>query len=221
MVSDSYRPLRAVMAALMIGGQSTPGASESARTRQICGLHVAVVAEHDVGMSKKAETATAANVASQIHVVRGQRVLLDSDLAALYGVTTKAFNQAVRRNVERFPADFLLQLTESETDSLRSQIVTLKTGRGQHRKYMPMAFTEHGAIMAAMILNSPRAVEMSVYVVRAFVKLREVLASHAELARKLETLEKSVASLDANTRRQFEEVYGAILSLMGPAAVEQ
>lgn len=172
-------------------------------------------------MSKNPEAAVAATVASQIRIVRGQRVLLDSDLAALYGVSTKAFNQAVRRNIERFPSDFLLQLTDSEMDSLRSQIVTLKTGRGQHRKYMPLAFTEHGAIMAATILNSPRAVEMSVYVVRAFVKLREVLASHAELARKLETLEKSVASLDANTRRQFEEVYGAILSLMGPATPEQ
>ena len=148
-------------------------------------------------------------------------MLLDSDLAALYGVTTKVFNQAVRRNLERFPADFLLQLTEPEGDSLRSQFVTLKRGRGQHRKYMPLAFTEHGAIMAAAILNSSRAVEMSVYVVRAFVKLREVLASHTDLARKLEALEKSVASLDANTRRQFEEVYGAILSLMGPTATEQ
>jgi ORF6N domain len=172
-------------------------------------------------MPKKPAVTVATSVASQIRVVRGQRVLLDSDLATLYGVTTKAFNQAVRRNLQRFPADFLLQLTEAEGDSLRSQFVTLKSGRGQHRKYQPMAFTEHGAIMAATILNSPRAVEMSVYVVRAFVKLREVLASHADLARKLEALEKSVASLDANTRRQFEEVYGAILSLMGPATKEQ
>jgi phage regulator Rha-like protein len=172
-------------------------------------------------MPRKPEPTVAASVAGQIHIVRGQRVLLDSDLAALYGVTTKRFNEQVRRNRDRFPADFLLQLTETEAQSLRSQSATLNTGRGQHRKYPPAAFTEHGAIMAATILNSPRAVEMSVYVVRAFVKLREVLASHTELARKLETLEKSVASLDANTRRQFEEVYGAILSLMGPAAAEQ
>ncbi len=172
-------------------------------------------------MQNEPEAAAAAHVASQIRVIRGQRVLLDSDLATLYGVTTKVFNQAVRRNIDRFPADFLLRLTGPEADSLRSQPVTLKKGRGQHRKNAPLAFTEHGAIMAAMILNSPRAVEMSVYVVRAFVKLREVLASHAELARKLEVLEKSVASLDASTRRQFEEVYGAILSLIGPASVEQ
>lgn len=112
-------------------------------------------------------------------------------------------------------------MTEIDTESLRSQIVTLKTGRGQHRKYPPLAFTEHGAIMAATILNSPRAVDMSVYVVRAFVKLRDVLSSHAELARKLEALERSMASLDASVRRQFEEVYGAILSLMGPAGSQQ
>lgn len=121
-------------------------------------------------MSKQSKAVAASHVASQIHVVRGYRVLLDSDLAALYGIETKAFNQAVRRNIRRFPADFLLRLSEVETDSLRSQFVTLKTGRGKHRKYMPLAFTEHGAIMAAMILNSPRAVEMSVYLVLAFVK---------------------------------------------------
>ena len=172
-------------------------------------------------MTRKPEAAVAASVASQIRIIRGQRVLLDSDLAALYGVTTKRFNEQVKRNRDRFPPDFLFQLTETEAESSRSQFATLKTGRGHNLKYLPLAFTEHGAIMAATILNSPRAVEMSVYVVRAFVKLREVLASHAELARKLETLEKSVASLDANTRRQFEEVYGAILSLMGSATAEQ
>jgi hypothetical protein len=173
------------------------------------------------GMAKKAAAVVPSNVASQIRVIRGQRVLLDSDLAALYGVTTKRFNEQVRRNLARFPEDFILQLTAAEADSSRSQNATLETGRGRHRKYLPSAFTDHGAIMAATILNSPRAVEMSVYVVRAFVKLREVLASHVELARKLEMLEKSVASLDANTRRQFEEVYGAILSLMGPTTAEQ
>jgi hypothetical protein len=171
---------------------------------------------HSCGMPKKRETAVATTVASKIHVVRGQRVLLDADLAELYGVTTKRLNEQVKRNRDRFPSDFLLQLTESEVESLRSQFATLKAGRGRHRKYMPLAFTEHGAIMAAT-----RAVEMSVYVVRAFVKLREVMASHVELARKLEALEKSVASLDGNTRRQFEVVYGAILALMGPPATEQ
>jgi hypothetical protein len=110
-------------------------------------------------------------IAGAILILRGQRVLHDSELAALYGVSTKRFNQQVRRNRKRFPADFMFQLTAEETSSLRSQIATLKTGRGQHRKYLPYAFTEHGAIMAATILNSPRAIEMSVYVVRAFVQL--------------------------------------------------
>lgn len=159
----------------------------------------------------------APDITPQIRVVRGQRVLLDFDLAALYGVATKALNQAVRRNIERFPPDFLLQLTDSETLSSRSQFVTLNKGRGHNVKYLPLAFTEHGAIMAAMILNSPRAVEMSVYVVRAFVQLRQMLASNAGPARKLEALERSVATLDADTRKQFDQVYEAILGLMGSA----
>jgi hypothetical protein len=174
-------------------------------------------------MPKKPAATIATNVSSQIRVIRGQRVLLDADLAALYGVTTKRFNEQVRRNLSRFPADFMFQADESEGEILRSQFATSSFSPGGHggRRYRPYVFTEHGAIMAATVLNSPRAVEMSVYVVRAFVKLREVLASHADLARKLEALEKSVASLDAKTRRQFEEVYGAILSLMGPATKEQ
>lgn len=96
-------------------------------------------------------------------------MLLDADLAAIYGTTISAFNQAVRRNRDRFPPDFVVQLTDLEEDSLRSQTVILKRGRGQHRKYPPLVFTEHGAVMAAAILNSPRAVQMSIYVVRAFV----------------------------------------------------
>jgi hypothetical protein len=156
------------------------------------------------------------DLSQNIRMFRGQRVLLDEDLATLYGVSTKVFNQAIRRNKARFPADFLMQLTEAEGDSLRSQIVTLKAGRGQHRKYPPLAFTEHGAIMAASVLNSPMAVEMSVHVVRAFVKLRQALASNSALARRLESLERAVAALDANTREEFVRVYKAILKLMGP-----
>ena len=102
--------------------------------------------------------------------------MLDRDLAGLYEIETKSLNLAVKRNIKRFPADFMFQLTAEETSSLRSQFATLKTGRGQHRKYLPYVFTEHGAIMAATILNSPRAIEMSVYVVRAFVQLREMSA---------------------------------------------
>jgi hypothetical protein len=114
-----------------------------------------------------------------IFVLRGHRVLLDAELATLYGVTTKVFNQAVKRNFKRFPEDFLFQLNTDEVNTLRSQIVTLKRGRGQHPKYLPYAFTEHGAIMVATILNSPRAIEMSIYVVRAFVQTRESLDSEA------------------------------------------
>jgi hypothetical protein len=162
-----------------------------------------------------------AEVSDRIFVIRGQRVLLDVDLARLYGVSTKAFNQAVRRNRARFPADFLLELTNHEVAHSRSQFVTLKSGRGSNVKYLPMAFTEHGAIMAATILNSPRAELMSVYVVRAFVKLRESLASHTALARELATLKSRVDTLDVDTRNQFDQVYEAILGLMNPAVKKQ
>jgi hypothetical protein len=123
-------------------------------------------------------------------------VLLDADLASLYGVSTKRFNEQVRRNAPRFPADFMLQLTTEEWTSLRSHFATLESGRGRHRKYLPLAFTEHGAIMAATILNSPRATQVSVYVVRAFVRLREFVASHKELARRLEAHENKLATHD-------------------------
>jgi hypothetical protein len=150
--------------------------------------------------------------------VRGQRVMLDETLAELYGVSTKAFNQAVRRNRERFPTDFLFELTEEEWRFLRSQFVTLDVGRGRYRKYAPLAFTEHGAIMAATILNSPRAIQMSVYIVRAFVRFRKSLSTHTALAQELEALKRSIATLDADTRRQFDQVYEAILGLLSAPA---
>jgi hypothetical protein len=142
-----------------------------------------------------------------IYEIRGQRIMLDSDLAAIYGVTTKRLNEQFRRNRKRFPNDFAFQLTAKEVNSLRSQIATLdaqsakslryqfgtlKAGRGQHRKYFPYAFTEHGAIMAANILNSARAVQMSVFVVRAFLKMRALLGDKRELAEKLASLEKEL-----------------------------
>jgi hypothetical protein len=148
-------------------------------------------------------------IAHAILLVRGQKVILDSDLAGLYAVSTKRLNEQVRRNSERFPPDFMFQLTAAESTALRSQFATLETGRGQHRKYRPYVFTEHGAIMAASVLNSPRAIEVSVHVVRAFVKLREVLATHKDLAHKLEELEKKY---DA----QFRVVFDAIRKLMAP-----
>lgn len=152
-----------------------------------------------------------AQVQSCILEVRGLKVIVDADLAQIFGVTTKRLNEAVKRNVERFPADFMFQLTKEESDTwhrLRSQTATLK--RGQHLKYLPHAFTEHGAIMAATVLNSPQAVQMSLFVVRAFVNLRDALTGHRELARKLEELEQKSDS-------QFKIVFEAIRQLMTPA----
>lgn len=170
-------------------------------------------------MSSPKSESDAAAIAQRILVVRGQRVLLDSDLAQLYGVRTERLNQQVRRNLSRFPGDFSFTLEIKELRDNRLQIASRST---KHRDLNrpPRAFTEHGAIMAATVLRSPRAVEMSVYVVRAFVKLREILASNVELARKLETLEKSVATLDVRTRQQFEDVYAAIRALMSPPATK-
>ena len=141
-------------------------------------------------------------VAQRIHLIRGQRVLIDTDLAAFFGETTKRFNQQVSRNRARFPDDFMFELSAEEASALRLQSATLnsggKTGRGQHRKYLPYAFTEHGAIMAATLLNSPRATALSIYVVRAFVELRGLLASNKDLATKMHTLERKVSVHERN-----------------------
>jgi len=155
-------------------------------------------------------------IARAILILRGQRVLQDSELAELYGVSTKRFNEQVRRNRKRFPADFMFQLTAEETSSLRSQFATLKTGRGRHRKYLPYVFTEHGAIMAATILNSPRAIEMSVYVVRAFVQLREMLASNKELARRFAQLETRLDKKLTVHDEAIAAILAAIRQLMHP-----
>ncbi len=153
---------------------------------------------------------TAERIERAILVIRGHKVLLDEDLAVLYGVTTKRLNEQVKRNVERFPADFMFQLTTTETAFLRSQVATLKGGRGQHRKYPPHVFTEHGAIMAASVLNAPRAIEMSILVVRAFVKLRTMLATHRQLAARLAELERKLSTHD----EQIVALFDAIRELM-------
>ena len=168
-------------------------------------------------MAKSKAPAPIEDITRAILVLRGHRVLLDAELAALYGVTTARLNQQVRRNRQRFPVDFLFELTAEEFSALMLQNATSKSGRGGRRK-LPLAFTEHGAIMAATVLNSPRAVEMSVYVVRAFVKLRELLTSNKDLARKLAALERSLIVLDIKTRHQFKEVYEAIRALMSAPA---
>jgi hypothetical protein len=144
-------------------------------------------------------------------VLRGQRVILDADLAAIYGVTTGRLNEAVKRNAERFPEDFMFRLSAAEHAALISQIATSKPGRGGRRK-LPWAFTEHGAIQAANVLNSPRAIAMGVYVVRAFVKLREMLASNAALARKLDELERKYKHHD----EAIAAILSAIRELMNP-----
>jgi hypothetical protein len=136
-------------------------------------------------------------IEQRIYTIRGARVILDSDLAALYGVPTKRLNEQYRRNRKHFPEDFAFQLTVKETNSLRSQIATSSSHGG--RQYRPYAFTEHDALMAANILNSSRAVQMSVFVIRAFVKMRETLRAAPELARKLAALEKKLtARLDVH-----------------------
>lgn len=154
----------------------------------------------------------AERIENAILSIRGEKVMLDSDLAELYGVETRVLNQAVKRNTSRFPVDFMFQLSAGEAETVRrsrSQSVILK--RGGNIKYLPYAFTEHGALMLANVLNSERAAQTSVQVVRAFVRLRQMLASNAELARKLAALENKY---DA----QFKVVFDAIRQLMSPPA---
>jgi phage regulator Rha-like protein len=129
-------------------------------------------------------------IAQQIYLIRGQKVMLDSDLAALYQVLTKNLNKAVGRNRTRFPEDFMFQLTAEEAESLRFQFGTSKEGRGG-RRYLPYAFTEHGVAMLASVLTSERAAQMNILIVRAFVKLREILATNNDLADRLEKVERT------------------------------
>jgi hypothetical protein len=157
-----------------------------------------------------------------IRLIRGQKVMLSADLARLYGVPVKVLNQAVKRNKERFPEDFMFQLTMKETRFLRSQFVTLGGGRkewaspraaalepGRYAKYRPYAFTEQGVAMLSSVLKSPRAVRVNIEIMRAFVRLRQMLASHAGLARRLDELERKYDE-------QFREVFDAIRALMTP-----
>jgi hypothetical protein len=148
-------------------------------------------------------------IEKKILLIRGEKVMLDADLAELYQVETFNLNKAVKRNIDRFPQDFMFQLTKEEADSLRFQIGMSKTeGRGG-RRYLPYAFTEQGVAMLSSVLNSERAVKVNIEIMRAFVRLRQMLASNAELARKLDALEKKY---DA----QFKVVFDAIRQLMTP-----
>ena len=184
--------------------------SETAESRQLKGF--------TVDKLKRTDVVSVEQITQSILVFRGHKVLLDSDLAELYGVPTKALNQAVKRNAERFPEDFMFRLSGPEAEALnRSQPVT---GSQKHRdpRFPPNAFTEHGTMMAAMILNSPRAVEMSVYIVRAFVKLRELLSSNRELARRFAQLETRLDKKLTEHDQQIATILSAIRQLMHPPA---
>ncbi len=159
----------------------------------------------------EAEKLPAPLLESRIHLIRGQRVMLDRDLAELYGVPTKVLNQAVRRNISKFPLDFMFQLDREEVAILRSQFVTSSWGG---LRYPPYGFAEHGALMAATVLNSPRAIEVSVAIVRAFVRMRSLLIETKDLAHRLDDLESKYDS-------QFRHVFEAIRELMTPPVPAQ
>lgn len=162
------------------------------------------------------------HIARHILSLRDQRVMLDADLAALYGVETKVLVQAIKRNSERFPGDFMFQLTAEEFAALRSQFVTSNTGRGG-RRYAPYAFTEQGVAMLSSVLNSPRAIAINIEIMRAFVQVRSMAATHQDLARQLSELQDKTESLamqhdtfSRNTRAQLKQVFDALRELMTP-----
>lgn len=170
----------------------------------------------------QAESLSAGIISKHILVIRDQKILLDTDLATLYGVTTSALVQAVRRNLERFPSDFMFQLDASEWANLRSQTVISNAGRGG-RRYAPYAFTEQGVAMLSSVLNSPQAIAVNIEIMRAFVRLREIIASNKELALRLDELESNADLMSVqhdtfahNTRVQLKQVFEAIRELMLP-----
>jgi hypothetical protein len=197
--------------ALVSCAQHPEGATRRVlRTGQPSPLAADMVAR-EVAMTSKALAPV--DVERRILLLRGERVMLDGDLAALYGVATGQLVRAVKRNADRFPPDFMFQLSPQEFASLRSQSGISSTGHGG-RRYAPYAFTEHGVAMLSVVLHSPRAVQASIEVVRAFVRLRALLATHADLARKLAALEKKYDV-------QFRAVFDAIRELMAPPGKPQ
>lgn len=149
-------------------------------------------------------------IEKKIYLVRGHKVMLDNDLAELYGVKTKSLNLAVKRNISRFPTDFMFQLSGQEYESLRFQIETLKLGRGRHRKYLPFVFTEQGVAMLSSVLNSERAIQVNIQIMRIFTKLKQIMFSSKELALKLQILERKFTDHD----KKFEIVFEAIRKLI-------
>lgn len=146
----------------------------------------------------------------RILIIRGHKVMLDVDLAEMYGIPTKRLKEQVKRNIKRFPSDFMFRLTKEEDRSLRSQIATLEKGRGKYSKYVSFAFTEQGVAMLSTVLNSERAILVNIEIMRTFVRLRQVLLTHKALARKLEALEKRVGDQDV----KIQGVFDAIRDLM-------
>lgn len=162
------------------------------------------------------------HIARHILSLRDQRVMLDAELAALYGVETKVLVQAIKRNIERFPSDFMFQLDADEWQSLRSQFVTSNVGRGG-RRYAPFAFTEQGVAMLSSVLNSPRAIAINIEIMRAFVQVRSMAATHQDLAKQLAELQDKTEALamshdtfSRNTRAQLKQVFDALRELMTP-----
>jgi hypothetical protein len=167
-------------------------------------------------MKKSDSVVLVERIEKAIFVIRAQRVMLDSDLARLYGVTTKRLNEQVRRNQSRFPSDFMFQLDEKEAEALRSQIATSKEGRGG-RRYSPYAFTEQGVAMLSTVLHSERAIEVNIAIMRVFVRLREMMATHKELAVKLRELEGRIQDHD----EQIVAIFEAIRRLMTPPETQR
>lgn len=151
-------------------------------------------------------------ITSKILLIRGEKVLLDRDLAELYGVETRVLNQAVKRNIERFPDDFMFQITAGENRFLRSQFVTLK--RGGHSKYLPYVFTEQGVAMLSSVLNSTRAIQVNIAIMRAFVEIRKFLYSNDALAQKLKELERKTKKKFADQQKQINIIFEAIKQLL-------
>lgn len=156
-------------------------------------------------------------IANKIILIRGKRVMLDRDLASLYGVTTGNLNKAVKRNIERFPEDFMFQLTGKEANSLRFQFGSLK--RGQHAKYLPYVFTEHGTLMLSSVLNSERAIQVNIAIMRVFVKLREILSTHKQLMDRLIELEKKIGRHDKDVLMIFEAIKQLMVHKEKPSKV--
>lgn len=170
------------------------------------------------------------SIQNRIYEIRGERVMLDRDLAALYEVEIRILNQAVKRNVKRFPPDFMFQITKEEYESIRfqietletdialtSQIVTLKTGRGQHRKFLPYAFTEQGVAMLSGILNSEKAINMNIAIMRAFVEVRKVLLKQSDLKEQLKEIRERLGEHDA----QLNQIYDAMENLLDEKAAQR